>query len=128
MAMNKKEQAEMESLRNQLRLAKALRFTEPHLPDVPIPSVYSDGLSKGFLFCASEGAMRVEPACSSSVGHAMGQDKRTTTQGGRRLYSTELLAWQACRNEVEQKCAEWLAKVDEHIERLQAEAEHARTN
>lgn len=37
MAMNKKEHAEMESLREQLRIAKAFRFTDPVLPDVPVP-------------------------------------------------------------------------------------------
>jgi hypothetical protein len=115
MAMNKKEQAEMERLRDELRLAKALRFTEKVEPDVPIPESFS-GLAKGFLYNSYLAEPRVVPACSSSVSHGWGNSDRTTTQQPRRLYSTRLLALRACRHDLEKQCAKLLADIDAQIE------------
>jgi hypothetical protein len=115
MSMTKKEHAEMEDLRTQLRIAKAFRFTEKVRPDVLIPT--GNTLSKGFLYNASNMAWRVVPACSSSVGHNFGSSDRTTTQRGMALYSTRLLALRALRNDAEQQCAKWLADIDKEIEK-----------
>ncbi len=124
MAMNKREQAEMESLREELRIAKALRFTEKVEPDLD-PPVAGRGsfneLSKGFDFnahCSGSSYPRVEKACSSSIGHCFGRDDNTTTQGSRRLFTTDLLAWRACRNVLEMEFAKKLAYVDKQIESL----------
>jgi hypothetical protein len=111
--MTKKEQAEMDELRNQLAKAKAFRFTEQANEDVMPPSGF-EKLSTGWLFNAH--SKRVDVACSSSTGHAWGQNDRTTTQQPRRLYSTKLLALKALRYELEQKFAAELAEVDKRIQ------------
>ena len=111
--MNKKEQAMVDDLREQLRIAKALRWTEKVEPDVPIPE--SSYLTKGFLCNGYNGD--VVPACSSRVSHGYGSDERTGTQGARALYSTRLLALRAVRHLVELKVAKVLADVDGRIEK-----------
>ena len=120
MAMTKKEAAEVEKMKQELRLRGALRATSNVEPDVPIPSgSYSDrqGLSKGFMFVSESGYWpRVEPSCSSSVYHSIGRDDRTTTQEPMRLYSTRLLALRALRYAIEQDCCARLTKVDKMIE------------
>jgi hypothetical protein len=116
MTMTKKEREELESLRRQLLVAKAFRFTERVLPDVLIPTGFGV-LSKGFLYSAHLMALRFVPACSSSVGHNFGSSDETNSRNGRALYSTELLALRALRNDAEQQCANWLADIDKAIER-----------
>lgn len=115
MAMTKKEQAEMEQLRKDLRLARALRFTEPVKPDVPPPS-NSGELTKGWIPLGTYESMRAAPACSSSVGHGWDTQEKTHSHGSRSLYSTKLLALKAGRNEIERQCAMALARIDEDIE------------
>src|ERR1035437_5931809 len=117
--MNKKETAAMDDLRKQLAIAKAMRFTEPVLPDVPIPSGH-DTLTKGFLFAGGFNSYaRVEPSCSSSAHHNFGRTEKTTTQNPRTLYSTKLLALRAMRYAVEKECAQTLAGIDQQIENEQ---------
>lgn len=115
--MTKKETAEMDSLREQLRLAKAMRFTEEVKPDLPEPE-YNNGpeFKKGYLFNAY-GEGRVAPACSSTVHHCFGSQDKTTTQGSRALYSTRLLALRGLRHTVELECAKRLANIDAQIEK-----------
>lgn len=122
--MNKKEQAEMDGLRNQLRIAKALRFTEAVGPDVPIPSRAAPHaeLSKGWLYHQWHGEFRVEIACSSVVNHAVGRNDRTTTQQPRELYSSKLRALRDCRAAMEMDFAKALARVDAEIEAEAAKA------
>jgi hypothetical protein len=119
MAMTKKEQSEMESLRKELRIAKAMRFTPTVQPDVPIPTAFGE-MSKGWWSHWYCGSWRAEPACSTSVSHAFGRDDEATSQGGAQLYSSRLLALQACRNYAERDCARWLACLDAEIEAEQA--------
>lgn len=82
MGMNKKEQAAFADLEYRLRLAKALRFTEPIERDVQ-PPVYGSGgsgLRKGYDYNAYIGGYgsgpRVEKACTSSVGHCFGDEPK----------------------------------------------------
>ena len=120
-AMTKKEAAEVERIKEELRLKGALRATSPVEPDVPIPtSCRDENLAKGYLFVCSN-LPRIEKACSSSIFHSCGNDDKTTTQGARMLYSTPLRAALALRYETEQECAQRLAKVDEMIEKLRHE-------
>lgn len=126
MGMNKKEQAAFADLEHRLRLAKALRFTEPVERDVQ-PPVYGSGgsgLRKRYDYNAYIGGYgsgpRVEKACTSSVGHCFGDDTETTTQNPKALFSTRLLALRALRNNVENQVAEILAKIDEQIEEEKA--------
>jgi hypothetical protein len=113
MAMTKKEQQRLADLEQQLREAKAFRFTEPVEPDVGVPETFAEGLRKGFLF--NDHNDDVSKACSSSCYHSYGSHERTSTQGSRRLYSTELLALRALRNQVELKCAKRLSEIDRRI-------------
>lgn len=118
MAMTKKEQERVRELERELALAKSLRFTDRVLPDVFPPERFTP-LKHGFLFnlhramtgCGSS----VEPACTSSNGHSFGDSEGPSQQGARSLYSTELLAWKALRNEAEMACAKILAGIDEKI-------------
>lgn len=121
--MTKKEQAEMDSLREQLRISKALRFTDEVKPDVqpPAPSEVGNKLRTGFQYHAY-GDGRVSPACTSSMFHSVGNNDKTTTQGGRALYSTRLLALKAMRHDMELECAKRLAAVDALIEKELATA------
>ena len=114
--MTKKEQLEMDSLREQLRIAKALRFTEEVKPDLPKPE-YDRGpqFNKGYLFNAY-GEGRVAPACSSIVGHNFGSQDKTSSRDGVALYSTRLLALRGLRHEVEKDCAKRLAAIDKQID------------
>lgn len=116
MAMTKKEQAAFAELQQELRLARALRYTEPVAPDIPIPE--GSKLTKGFLFNAyhGHGGDRVEPACSSSIYHAFGRDDKTDRQQPRRLYSTKVLALKALRHAVEKDVAKRLADIDTAID------------
>ena len=115
MAMTKKERAQFDSAIKAARIAGALRWTSPVAPDVPTPTQFST-LSKGWLFGTY--SQRVERACSSMTGHSFGNDDKTTTQGSKFLYSTELLALKAMRHEMESDFARKLAAVDERIQRL----------
>lgn len=115
MSMNKKEKALLESL----KVENSLRFTAEILPDVPPPDGCAE-LTKGYLF--NEYSLRVEKACSSSIYHSTGRDDKTTSQGTRELFSTELLALKAMRHVIELKCARELRAVDILIENNRAEA------
>lgn len=117
MAMTKKEAAAFEALQNEIRLAKALRWTEQVAIDVPPPGFgeMHEKISKGWLYNAYN--LAVNPACSSSIHHSSGRDDKTTTLGAKWLYSTRKLALQAMRNEVEREAAAKLAKIDAEIEK-----------
>jgi len=110
MAMNKKEQAIVEDL----KVRTALRFTDTVELDVEIPD-YNEPNTKGFLM--NSYALRVTPACSSSVGHSSTSNDRTTSQKGIRLYSTKMLALKAMRNELEYRLAKELRRIDIMIEK-----------
>jgi hypothetical protein len=117
MAMNKKEQAELADLKNSLRLAKALRWTEQVLKDVPPPTTYGKETS-GFVFNAY--SFSVSAAWSSTVSHGIGSHAREGRSSGSQnsisMYSTRLLALRGLRNAVEQESAKKLAEIDKQIE------------
>lgn len=119
MAMTKKEREHLESLERQLREARALRFTEDVPPDVEPPEKCSLPLSRGFLFNSYNRS--ITKACSSSIHHCGYDDLKTTTQGSRRLFSTELRACKAMRRELELQFAKELAEIDAKIEELTKE-------
>jgi hypothetical protein len=92
----------------ELRMYGALKHTKKVSKDVPPPDSGICILSKGWATCGN----RVEPACSSSVYHGIGQDDKTTSQGTRWLYSSKYLALCALRNEVENDAAKELYRID----------------
>lgn len=134
MAMNKKEQAEMDALREELRIARAFRFTEPVERDVlPPKSCYgSEGLTTGYEFNEHIGAdphsysSAISHQWSGSVSHGnVPYREHSGSQGARRLFSTKLLALRALRFALERRFAKRLAEVDAAIEKELADAEGA---
>lgn len=111
MAMNKKERAEFEEMRQEVRISRAFRFTDPVKPDVPPPDKWG-ALSTGYL-C---GGSRVDVACSGTMSHAFGQTDKTTSQNARTLFSTKKLALKALRHVMERRFAKELAEIDRQIE------------
>jgi hypothetical protein len=118
--MNKKEQKAFDDLKEQLRIAKAMRFTEDVPEDVPIPKEWKE-LAKGWLFNAYRwksyaNPTAVDKACSSTTGHDFGSDTKTSTQGPKPLFSTKLRALKAMRRAIELEYAKSLADLDKLIE------------
>ncbi|RTL26402.1 MAG: hypothetical protein EKK55_07885 [Rhodocyclaceae bacterium] len=119
MAMTKKEREELESLREQLRIAKALRFTEPVERDVMPPE--KSGMTTGWDFndytALVDGYNFISELWSKAVSHgSMPYREFRGSQGCVRLFSSKLLALRACRHAVEQKAAKRLADIDKMIE------------
>jgi hypothetical protein len=119
MAMNKKEQAAMAALQDELRKAKALRWTEPVKKDVPPPTGGISALTSGFVFNAY--SARVDPAWSSCVTHGVGMPAPSNRYSGSQncisMFSTRLLALRALRHAVELETATKLAGIDLQIEK-----------
>lgn len=119
MAMNKKEQAEMDRLRGELLVAKAFRFTEPVEPDLMPPESYKDeDAVRGWGFNSHDEG-RVYKAMTTSQSNTQDwtrEDRLSWRQGAIRLYSTKLLALRALRNALEGIYARKLAEVDRRIE------------
>lgn len=114
MAMNKKERAAFHALTQELRIAKALRFTEPVNRDIAPPT--DSGIRNGWDFNDySEGF--VKKACTSASYHSFGCWDKTDSQRPRMIYSSRLLALRAMRHSMEKKYAAILANVDAEIEK-----------
>ena len=111
MAMNKAEQAEMERLKTLL----ALRHYPVVEPDVMPPENYSD-IKNGYWFNSYSGT--VSKACTSGIGHSIGNWDKTTSQQTRMLYSTEKLAYQAMLHEMSMEYARKLRLVEIKMESL----------
>lgn len=126
MSMTKKEQAALAALSTEVRLAKALRWSNAEAPlqiSKPPRAPYVNGWTfNGY------GAGTVSPACTD--GHIFWNDKHRTDdganwkdrpQGGSQtsgpLYPTRLAALIALRIAKERQCAETLAKIDEAVEK-----------
>lgn len=119
--MNKKEQAEMAELRQQLMLARAVRTTEPVAPDLRIETSSQDELS-GYTFNAHN--KEVVPAWTQRVVHGRGYSSSaeqrkngSATQRSIPLYSTRLLALRAMRHAIEKQVFADLAKIDAAIDK-----------
>lgn len=116
MAMNKAERKELEDARAELRIYRALRWTEKVLPDVHPPE--SDAVRLGYS--VNVYAQRVEPAWTETSFHGAGHSRvaGTASYGGNLLYSTRLLAFKALRSGMEERFARELASVDDQIRLL----------
>src|SRR4051812_12062019 len=110
LALNKKEQAELAALKQEVRIARALRWTDPVQRDLP-PPTRGGTVSQGWDY--SDGRWTVQQAWSSSVYHGYGEyvskGHCAASQNPRALFSTEELALQALRNAAEREFAEQLA-------------------
>lgn len=120
MAMTKKEQAAYEEALDEIRILSALRWTTRVERDV-LPPHPMDAIkyTNGWNF--NSHAVRVFKVWSSSIYHGEGwvedgkEIPRNASQQPQRLYSSELKAWQAMRQELEWKYARELAAIDKQI-------------
>lgn len=122
MAMNKKEQAQMQALADELALEKAWRRTEPVLRDLPLPNGCVSKYTSGWDFNLNTGS--VSPHWSKSISHGSGTAPErhvSGRQGGRVLFSTEVRALRALRYAVEREAMRDLAVIDKQIAELDAE-------
>ncbi len=103
-------QKQIEQLQYELRVEKSKRNT-PVVRDVPPPGSFQD-LSLGWDF--NSYSREVFKACSSSAHHGTGWE-RTSTQQPRALFSTELRAALALRQEVQELHTEIMADIDRKI-------------
>lgn len=109
--MNKKEQAEMEHLKTLL----ALRHYTKIEPDMNPPSKYNE-IVNGYVFNSYSG--RVIKACTSGIGHSIGEWDKTSSQRAIKLYSTEKLAYQAMMHDMSMEFARKLRLVEIKMENL----------
>ncbi|EOU3063366.1 TPA: hypothetical protein ACQQX6_004305 [Yersinia enterocolitica] len=117
MAMNKKELADFERLKNESQVNRALRWSDYcELKDVPPPSSQSTGMDRtqGYTFNAHNSV--VTPMWSTSISHGTIGSKNGS-QRGIALYSTRKKALMALRRELERLFAEKLAYVDNEIQK-----------
>jgi hypothetical protein len=120
MAMNKTEQAMVADLKRELAMAKAFRFTDDILPDVPIPP--ANETTRGWTF--NQYSRRVAPVVSRYGSHKANwsDDEEpefshvSGSQGGLALYSTKELALRALRRALEGEYARALAHLDATID------------
>lgn len=93
---------------------------DPIEPDLKAPEGYNK-LIKGYLFSTPYmgNTPNVVKACSSATSHGSGWE-RTTSQGSRNLYSTELKALLAMRYEAETVFGEVLYQIDLKIEAVRS--------
>lgn len=118
MAMTKKEKAEVDELIKRANTLAALRWSEEVKPDVPQPDSYRvETHGWDYLACTYYGSDRVEQAWSTSCSHGTGNSMSCGSQGGIKLFSTELLALRALRHAVEKECAARLYRIDRMIEK-----------
>jgi hypothetical protein len=130
MAMNKKERAEMDRLRDDLALSRSLRW-----PDYPRPkkvslewikaNLVSGGIkyghpqevARGWFYNANIGSYSqytVTYGCSDGIYHNRDGDTPSSQNIGR-MYATRLEALQALRIDLTEQCARILADVDKQI-------------
>lgn len=116
MAMNKKEMAMMQALRERA----ALNWTGEVKPDLLPPACGSGGVSQGWDF--NEHTNEAYPAWSSSINHSRGNhdkpDRTSVWRNPVHLYSSEELALRALRGALERKFAKQLARIDEALDAL----------
>jgi hypothetical protein len=124
MSLNLKEKAEFARLQDEVRIARALRWTEPVACDLHAPAV-AGKVAQGFAFDAE--SRTILPVWSSCARHGAGvylknRGKDASGTGPANMFSTELLALRALRCELERKAAEALAAIDARIEKLASDS------
>jgi hypothetical protein len=119
MAMTKSERAEMERLRNDLALARALRWPD-YKPEHIDPAEARRGIGFSDIVPAwsfNAYSLRVEHGCFSSLYHSTYDPTKTTTQGqGGPWFPTMRDALMALRVAKTIEFAKTLAQLDRQIE------------
>jgi hypothetical protein len=129
MAMTKKEIAEVEALRQERDIYRAMVISAPEPPDVHKAAGYrTEDFNRGWLpLTYGNIGFRVEKAAVSCAYHRHGNNAWSDTgmhgwsQGTRSLYSTKLAAWKQARHEASMICAKALASIDREIEKCERE-------
>lgn len=117
MAMTKAERAAFDAAQADARIARALRWSEPTEPDLPIPT---EGATSGWAFWppTMPDVRQVEQAWSERTAHGYGVQRtpwRSGSQNGVPLYSTRLRALLALRGAYERVFAHVLDGIDAEI-------------
>jgi len=125
MAMNKKEQALVESLTIEAAQNRALRWSDgEESPDIPVPDGFNQFVN-GWSFNAYRGVAYETWSCSVTHGDGHiteGGRPGSASQRGIRQYSTEEKALIAMRRSLERQFASSLNKIDEQILKLKSQA------
>lgn len=103
---------EIERLNLELDLSKSA--FHPVTPDVLPPENFGE-LTKGWHYVVFNNEYRIEPACSSTTSHSVGDTKRARSQNSKPLYSTRLRALQAALCELERQHAKTAIKIQKEI-------------
>ncbi len=118
MAMTKAERAEMERLREELALARALRYSGMQAPTMN--AIPTEGVVNGWSFNAYTGGverMWSEPNAHGYGAHPGTNGERHASRDGRRTYATRREALIGLRLATEEQCAKKLAAIDALISR-----------
>ena len=113
MPMTKREKEELELLKLEVILHKAMFVSDLIEPDVP-PPLGGEPMTVGWTY--NEHSMRILPACSTSISHGLDQTDKTTSQRPLALYSTRKLANRALRGVLSRRYAMHLLQLDRRIE------------
>lgn len=125
MAMNKTEAARMAALEQELRVAKALRWSNADVPAMIPPPKDTGTYVNGWRFSLHKGFIHgsIHKAWSDCASHGLGEWReegakhRLGSQGGVPVYPSRHAALVALRQAFERQCAERLAEIDAMIER-----------
>lgn len=119
MAMSKSEKAEMERLKQELAMAKAMRLPDYARPEsLPVREVlgeFSDALLIGWFEHNHSLTWRVTQGCSSTVSYNPNCMERTTTQTCGRPYAKKSDVLKAARWDISRETARVLASLDQVI-------------
>ena len=99
-----------------LELAATKSIAQPVTPDVPPPVNFGE-LTKGWHYVVFNNEFRIEPGCSSTTSHGIGDTKQTRSQNSKAFYSTRLRALQAALYELERQHTETQVKIQREINR-----------
>jgi hypothetical protein len=115
MAMTKKERAEFDKLILKAETLTALRWTSPIEPDLLPPTEY-DKIVQGWSF--NRYSMLVSESWSGYCRNGSGiySKNSSASQGGKKQFSTKILALKAMRHEVEYANAKNLLLIDKMID------------
>ena len=125
MAMNKKEQAQLQEAIDAAVINRALRWSDYEIhPDIPVP-VYEEGFVNGWSFNSHTGI--AYKSWSSSVLHGNSHVSSVrpphASQKGIKQYSSQSLALKAMRRDMEKRFAHRLASVDQMIKVAEGEGQ-----
>lgn len=129
MPMNKAEKAEMEALRMDRDMYRAMVISPPVEPDSPPPKISTyrdDDFIIGWLPFSHSGGIGANKAATSSTYHRVGdcawaKSNKSWSQGTRALYSLKVNALRQARHLASIEFAKRLARLDAEIAACESE-------